>query len=112
MLELSQGNEYVLTYSIKNQDGSVKDLSGSSELKYEMAKRKVTSPIIAYTLADAELILSDAAQGKVQLTIRKEDMNLLSEGSYYHEIWHVNAIGQASTLMAEKIIISSKLIKE
>ncbi len=112
MLELSQGNEYVLTYSIKSKDGSIKDLSGSQELKYGLSKRRSTPSIFSYTLDDSELVISDAAQGKVVVTLPVESMNLLPEGQHYHEIWHLNALGQATTLMAEKLSISSKLIKE
>lgn len=109
MLQLSQGNEYSLTYTIQNEDGSSKDLTGSLELKYELSNKKQTAPLIQFTLADAELTF---ANDTVTVKLSNTLLNTLKEGSHYHEIWQTNAIGQATTLMAEKITISSKLIKE
>ena len=112
MLQLSQGNEYLLTYNVTNSDGSAKDLSGTLELKYELSARKQTAPIIQYTLTSPEVNITDAANGQVTVKLSSTALNQLKEGSHYHEIWQTNAIGQPTTLMAEKLTISSKLIKE
>lgn len=112
MLQLSQGNSYNLTYNVKNEDGTTKVLEGTLELKYELSNRKQNLPIIQYSLSDVELNITDAANGVIVVTLNNTVLNQLKEGSHYHEIWQVNAIGQATTLMAEKLGISSKLIKE
>lgn len=112
MLELSQGNEYTLTYNVKNADGSAKDLSGSLQLKYELAQKKQSAPLIQFTLSDAELDITDAINGIITVNLKPIQLNQLEEGTHYHELWQVNAVGESTTLMAEKLTIYSKLIKE
>lgn len=112
MQTLSQGNSYTLTVAIRNADNSIKSLVGTSELKYQLAERKHKAPIIAFDLSSPELQITDPAGGQIAVTLTSDNLNKLREGAHYHELWHVNALGQATTLMAEKLDISSKLIKE
>jgi hypothetical protein len=109
MLTLNQGNTYSLTYNIKNSDNTDTDLLGTTELKYKLARKKQTAAVLEYVLTDAELSFTDSA---ISIEITSTALNLLEEGSYYHELWHVSASGDPRTLMSEKIAISSKLIKE
>lgn len=111
MQKLSQGNEYTIVYTVYNEDGSIKDLSGTLQLKYQLAKRKTEVPFISYTLTDPELTITDPSNGKISIHLSSDELNLLNEGIHYHEIWQVNALGQPTTLMAEKIEIFAKLIK-
>jgi len=85
MLELSQGNLYTLTFNVKNADGSIKDLSGSADIKYQLAKRVGHEPIIQYELTDPELNITDPVQGKVVLKLTPAVLNTL-KGTYYHEL--------------------------
>ena len=112
MQTLSHGNTYQILMNIKNSDGSVKDLSGTLELKYALALRKDTTPLVQYSLSDAELAITNASQGVVTLTLSNTVLNTLPERQYYHELWQINALGDPTTLMGESLYISEKLIKE
>lgn len=109
MQTISQGNTYVITYSIKNLDDSDKDLAGTLELKYGLSRRKNTAVLVGYSLTDTELNISGS---DVTIKLDSSVINPLAEGQYYHELWQVNALGDPTTLMSEKITIASKLIKE
>lgn len=111
MLNLSQGNSYELQYTVKNSDGTLKDLSGSLQIRYELAKARHKQPLIAYDLTGAQIVIVDAVNGRIDIKIPSTDLNNILEGSYYHEIWQVNAVGEPTTLMSEDVSISSKLIK-
>jgi hypothetical protein len=108
-ITINQGNTYSITYSIKNTDGSSKDLSGTQELKYGLSRRRNTTELLSYTLDDSELSI---AGSDVTIKLVNSVINPLPEGSYYHEMWQVNALGDPTTIMSEKISIASKLIKE
>ncbi len=112
MLELSHGNSYIITYNVTNLDGSPKDLSGTQELKYELAKRDTSDPLIQYTLTNSEIEITDAVNGVIVLKLANLVLNNLGEGTHYHELWHVNALGDPNTLMSSKLKITNKLIKE
>jgi len=109
MQELSQGNTYHLTFRVLNKDGSEKDLSGTQELRYAISKRKNTKPLIEFSLGGSEISYSGS---DVTIKIVNPVLNSLLEGSYHHEIWQVNALGDPTTLLSEKLSITSKLIKE
>lgn len=110
MLTLSQGNTYTLTYNVRNADGSIKPLDGSLTLKYELAKRVDSNPLIQFTEDDPELVIVDALNGKLQVHLKPEKLNTLNDGIHYHEIWQENVIGEKTTLMAEKLKIQQRLI--
>lgn len=111
MLELRQGNKYKLVYSIKNADGSPKDLSGSLQLKYELSRAKHYPANIQLTLGSG-VEITDPVNGKVEIIIEAALLSGLREGRYYHEMWQVNALGDPTTLLQEHVQIYSSLIKE
>lgn len=112
MLELSHGNSYTITYNVTNLDGTPKDLSGTQALKYELSKRDTSDPLIQYTMDSSTLNITDNINGVIVLNLTSDVLNKLSEGTHYHEIWHVNALGDPNTLMSSKLKIVNKLIKE
>lgn len=109
MLTLNQGNTYSITYNIQDPNNAVLDLTGALELKYKLARKKQTKALLEYDLASTELSFSI---GAVVINIPSTAINLLEEGSYYHELWYVDSAGIPLTLMSEKLAVSSKLIKE
>lgn len=111
MLTLSHGNTYNITYNIRNLDGSIKPLDGSLAIKYKLAKRVSSTPLIEFTLSDAQLEITDSANGKLVLQLYPEHLNSLRDGIHYHELWQENAVGEKTTLMAEKLEIQERLIK-
>jgi hypothetical protein len=114
MLEISQGNSYLLTFNIKNSDGSTKDMSGTQELKYKVARRKSSKTNILELVygTDSQLQIIDEVGGKVTVRFEGTEFNSVPEGTYYHEMWHRDALGEPTTLVSENISVISKLIKE
>jgi len=108
---ISHGNSYKWTFNIKQPDGNIKDLTGTLKLKYQIAKRVQNLPIIQYTLVDPELNISDPLLGKITLDLASTTINTIPAGSYYHEIWQVNALGEPVTLLAERLNVVDKLIE-
>lgn len=112
MLALKQGNDYTITYNILNENGSVKDLTGTQLLQYALSEARHKPSIIDFTNVDARLNIADAAAGKVELKLTSEDLKSIAEGTYYHEIRQTNAIGDPSIILSEKLQLTSSLIKE
>jgi hypothetical protein len=110
MLKLCHGNTYELTYNIKNSDGSIKVLDGTTVLKYEISKRVNSAPLLQFTSADPELDITAPTSGIITIKLDNTTINTLKDGTHYHELWQVNAVGDPTTLMAEKIQIQEKLI--
>jgi len=108
---ISHGNSYKWTFHIKQPNGDAKDLTGTLQLKYQIAKRVKNSPIVQYTLSDAELNISDPTLGKITLDLSSTTINTITAGSYYHEMWQVNALGDPITLLAERLDVVDKLIQ-
>lgn len=112
-LTVSQGNTYEITYNIKNEDNSIKDLSGTITLKFALSKRKHSAELLSYLLGtNAELTIPAPTLGQVLLKLPSTALNLLEEGLYHYEIWQINALSQPTTLVSEEVLIVSKLIKE
>jgi len=112
MLILNQGNTYTLNYTVKNSDGTVKNLTGTQELKYEMSRRVNSTPILQYVLADVEVSIVDPVNGNIQIKLSPEVLNSIKVGNYYHELWQINATGDKLTLMTSNVTIQDRLIKE
>ena len=112
MLELCQGNIYKLVISVKHADGTIKSLVGTTELKYQLASRTTTTPLISFVLTDDELTIVDPINGIVHILISSEVLNTIKNGTYHHELWQVNSTGSPTTLMSERVSICSRLIKD
>lgn len=111
MLELSKGNTYTLTYNIKNSDNSIKDLTGTTELKYKLSFRVDSDPLIEYSLLDPEINITNPANGTITVDLSSTVLNALRVGTKYHELWHVNDLGDPTTLMTEKLKLNDRLIQ-
>jgi len=111
-LELSQGNTYVLNYTIKLSTGEVKNLAGTLELKYQIAKKSHTAPVYSIDLSSASLNITNPSSGLVEVKIPSGILNNITPGKFIHELWQVDATNVPTTLVAEEILITSKLIKE
>lgn len=112
MLQINQGNEYKLTFNVKNGDGSVKNLTGTLDIKYQLAKR-IGSPILAsYSLTDPEVTIEDALNGVISIALSHELTKTLTNGNHYHEIIQTDPLGVPLTLMSQLVRINEKLIKE
>jgi len=112
MLSISHGNKYQLIYNVKQPDGNIKDLTGTLELKYQISKRVNKPAIFQFTLADPEVSITDAVNGQITITLTSTIINQIPAGSYYHEIWQTNALGDPTTLLAERLDILDKLIEQ
>ena len=109
---LSQGNTYLLKYALRNFDDTVMNLLGTSELKYQIAKKAFMSPVHSLVLLDPELTITDPSQGLVEIKIPSTVLNAITPGKYIHELWQVDSTGASITLVSQDILITSKLIKE
>lgn len=110
--EIRLGSDYEINFSLQNSDGSVKDLSGTQELKFALSKY-ITDPTpnITFTLDDPELNITDAANGKVTLTLTSTTLSVLeSDRVYFMELWQRNALGQAMTLQSQNIFVHDAIL--
>lgn len=112
MMELKQGNKYTITYSVKNKDGSIKDLTSTQSLTYALGEARHKPPLLTFDSNDSRLSITDPINGVIKLVITSASLANLKEGVYLHEVRQVNALGDPSILISEKLHISSSLIKE
>lgn len=111
LLTLSQGNTYTITYSlVDSATQEPKDLTGTSTLKFALAKNRETTVLAEFSRGDDLDILGDPTDGVITVSIGSTILNALSEGRYYFEIWHQNAELEPITLVSQKVNLVSKLI--
>lgn len=111
-IQLSQGNTYVLKYEVKVDGGGIKDLSGTSNLKYQISKNFYTDPVYSLELSDSNLTITNSNLGLVEVDIPSEVLNSIKPGKFIHELWQLDATNIPTTLVSEEILIINKLIKE
>ena len=109
---LTIGSDYEIHFSLLNPDGSIKDLTGTQELKFAIAKYiSDPEPNLLFTLDDPELTITDEVNGKVSLIVKSDTLQDLEPGRvYFIELWHRNALGQAMTLQAQSIFVNDAII--
>lgn len=112
MLQLNQGNHYVVTFDVKNADGSDKNLTGTTALKYQLSRKSFSDALVSFELSDTELNITEPTNGVVEVILSQSVTKNLEPGSYYHEILHYDALGIPTTLMSDNLRVNGRLIKE
>lgn len=109
---MSRGSDYELVFSVQNPDSSAKDLSGTLQLKFAMAKYPSDLvPALMLTLDDPELTITDPPNGKVKVNIKTELLGELdADRVYFMELWQENALGEKSTLEAHNVLVKDAII--
>lgn len=78
-----------LEFSVQNEDGTAFDLTGLS-VKWALSKAKTggdygTTAILEKATGGEGIVVTDAAQGELTVTLDPEDTTTL-KGAYYHEL--------------------------
>jgi len=88
------GNRRVLTFTIEDQDagdGSAKDITGFT-VKFALARTDAngepitSSPLIDLSSSGSQVVITDAANGVVQVTLGGSDTDSIVPGDYYFEL--------------------------
>lgn len=99
--EMVSGDSRTLTFTIEDQDagdGSAKDLSNVSELTWKL-DTGVTATTVTKTLSGGGIVISDASNGIVVVTLDPSDTAGIAKGSYPHELEAVDSDGNEQTLV-------------
>jgi hypothetical protein len=106
---LYQGDDLVLQVTVKNPDGTVKDLTGASSIKWAMAKAAKGTALLSKTLG-AGITNAAPLTGVFEVTIAQGDTPTIAAGAYYHEAELVDAAGKKSTVLVGTATIVQALI--
>ncbi len=101
-------NSYSITYEVRNSDDTIKDLTGTSELEFHLAKRKNRTPILSYTLASAELSIIDPTNGLIQVLVPDINIQDIEEGLYFQDLWQRDLFGDPITIVSDRFYIINR----
>ncbi len=107
--ELVSGNDKVLRFTTKDEDGAIVDLTGSTIIWALAASDKAKKRIIEYT-SPVQVTLTDPTAGLFEVAILSADTEPLKERDYYHEARMTNALGRKITLAYGTVSLRSNVI--
>lgn len=81
-LTLQQGRDRRLLVEVRDQDGDLVDISGATDIQYEIAKAPKETPLVHYSLTDDNIAITNDSSFRVD--IDSADLSDLS-GIYYHD---------------------------
>lgn len=96
--ELVSGNDKILKFNVKDQDGAIVDLTGATIIWAMATHANSKKPIIEYTSPVQVTITSPATDGLFEVAILGVDTEALEGAEYYHEARVVSSGGLKSTV--------------
>ncbi len=106
------GNSYQLLITVKNIDGSLKDLSNVSEIVYQLAKTvNSNDSYITKRLTLNEIEIPNPTNGVVVIKLESNDTLLVPSGAFHHEALMCDSLGEVITILSEDSEMKNQLIK-
>lgn len=103
------GDSVVIRVTVKNEDGSVKDLF-QADASFAMAEFPGADPVVSKTTAENDMEIADEVNGEIEISLVPSDTKTLvaSESkSYYYEVEVKDNNGDISTVSTGQITIQA-----
>lgn len=107
--EIYQGDDLALEVTVKNADGTPKDLTGATIRWALHTTNKAAVPKLSKAISTG-IAVTDAAGGVFTVTIARADTAALKAGVYYHEAEITDAASKRATVLTGKATILQALI--
>lgn len=92
-----RGDTKTLRVTVYKADGSVKDISSASGIRWAMFERFSNTEVFAKTLGSG-IEITDGANGQFEVDIKPSDTAALDGGRYEHEVQVTDSSGNISTV--------------
>lgn len=106
------GNTYILTITVKNEDGTIKDLTTVDKVLYRIAKTvSATQFFLDKNLTSPDITIPNPSDGKVVIKLQSSETKLFPAGNARQEAVIGDSTGNVFTILSEDILIEDQLIK-
>ncbi len=107
--ELTSGNDKVLNFVHRNEDGNIVDITGAT-ISWALANsQKAKSRIIFYT-TPVNVTIVNAVKGEYRVDIQAGDTEPLTGRDYYHEVRITSAGGVVHTAAFGTVTVRRNVI--
>jgi hypothetical protein len=107
--EMFRGDDATLVISVKNADGSPKNLTGSTAIRWAMSRSPSDDVALISKTLGSGVSYIDQIGGVFQVQIAAADTEDLSPRSYYHEAEVTDASNRKSTVLIGTVAIKPSL---
>lgn len=107
-LTLQQGRDRRLLVTVKDQSGSLVDITGASDILYEIAEEPGGSPLVSYSLSDANIAVTNDSEYRID--IGASDLSEL-HGIYYHDSKIITSGGKEYSTLLGPIWIQQTVVE-
>lgn len=108
--EIYKGDDLTLQVTVKNADGTAKDLTGAT-IKWQLSTGVNATPALISKQNGSGITITDAVNGIFEVAIAQADTSsLAAKDTYYHEAEVVDASAKKSTVLTGTAKIKAALI--
>jgi len=108
--EIYKGDDLTLQVTVKNADGTAKDLTGAT-IKWQLSTGVNATPPLLSKAVGTGITITNAAGGVFEIAIAQSDTaSMPAKDTYYHEAEVTDGAGKKSTVLTGTAKVKAALV--